>query len=261
MDPQQIEAACDLLLSNWQAGTVLDHLPYSLRPDGREAGYAVQAAILRHSAMPLKGWKIAATSRAGQAHINVDGPMAGRLLAERHIAPGGSTRLGANRMKVAEPEFAFCMARPLVPRTRTYSEAEAMAAVASLHPSIELPDSRYSRFVEVGAAQLIADNACAHRFMIGPAATADWRALDLSRHIVTGSLDGRRVAEGSGANVLGNPRIALTWLANELSALGLTLEAGQVVMTGTCMTPLPIEAGMVVSADFGVLGTISMAVE
>jgi 2-keto-4-pentenoate hydratase len=64
--------------------------------------------------------------------------------------------------------------------------------------------------------------------------------------------------EGSGAAVLGDPRVALTWLVNELSGLGITLEAGQFVTTGTCMTPLEIEPGDSASADFGVLGQISM---
>ena len=36
----------------------------------------------------LFGWKIAATSRAGQQHINVDGPLAGRLLADRAFESG-----------------------------------------------------------------------------------------------------------------------------------------------------------------------------
>jgi 2-keto-4-pentenoate hydratase len=56
--------------------------------------------------------------------------------------------------------------------------------------------------------------------------------------------------------VLGHPLIALTWLANELSAMGLTLAAGQVVTTGTCMVPLEIEPGDGVTADYGVLGRV-----
>jgi 2-keto-4-pentenoate hydratase len=63
--------------------------------------------------------------------------------------------------------------------------------------------------------------------------------------------------EGKGANVLGDPRAALTWLVNELSALQVTLAAGQVVTTGTCLAPLPIEPGDRFVADFGVLGRVS----
>jgi 2-keto-4-pentenoate hydratase len=58
--------------------------------------------------------------------------------------------------------------------------------------------------------------------------------------------------------VLGDPRTALTWLVNELRGLGLILEAGQFVTTGTCMKPLEIEPGDAVTADFGVLGAVSL---
>ncbi len=47
--------------------------------------YAIQAEIENHSAGNLFGWKIAATSEAGQKHINVDGPMAGtHPVRDRH---------------------------------------------------------------------------------------------------------------------------------------------------------------------------------
>ena len=62
------------------------------------------------------------------------------------------------------------------------------------------------------------------------------------------------VAEGRGANALGDPRLALTWLANELSGLGITLAAGQVVTTGTCVVPMPVGPGVEVVADLGILG-------
>jgi 2-keto-4-pentenoate hydratase len=64
---------------------------------------------------------------------------------------------------------------------------------------------------------------------------------------------------GHGRNVLGDPRVALAWCANELRQLGLTLRAGEVVTTGTCHPPLPIQSGDLVAADFGSLGKVSVA--
>jgi 2-keto-4-pentenoate hydratase len=58
--------------------------------------------------------------------------------------------------------------------------------------------------------------------------------------------------------VLGDPRIALTWIANELSRNGMTLRAGDVVTTGTCMPPLEVQAGDHVTADFGVFGRVEV---
>ena len=256
-----LRAASDLLWRHWEEGRRLTELPPDIRPRTRVEGYAVQALLEGRSRAPLYGWKIAATSAAGQAHINVDGPLAGRLLREKAYASGAVLPLGANHMRVAEAEFAFRMARDLPARSAPYSIAEILEAVATLHPAIEIPDSRYDDFTAVGAPQLIADNACAHLFVLGDPAPASWRDMDLVAHRVTGVVRGKLEREGRGANVLAGPLDALTWLANELSGLGLTLKAGEVVTTGTCVIPLPIAQGDEVHADFGALGSVRVRIE
>ena len=253
-----VRTASDLLYEAWMNGDRMPALPEAMRPATRAEGYAVQSQLENRSRFPLFGWKIAATSAAGQAHINVDGPLAGRLLRERIIDNDGRVPFGRNHMQVAEAEFAFRMGRDLHPRPDGYSVDDVMGAVATLHPAIEVPDSRYEDFTTVGAAQLIADNACAHYFVLGPAATPAWRHLDLVEHRVVGTIPGRLQREGCGANVLGDPRIALAWLVNELSGLGPTLRTGEVVTTGTCLAPLAIAPGDRVIADFGELGTVSV---
>ena len=259
MQEIDIQSASDLLWRRWTDGTVIDALPEAMRPSSRAEGYAIQARLMARTAKPLFGWKIAATSLAGQKHINVDGPMAGRILAERVVADGATLALGPNRMRVAEAEFAFRMARTLPPRATPYTAADVLAAIGTLHPAIEVPDSRYTDFTKVGEAQLIADNACAHQFMLGAATDHDWRAMDLAAHPVSGTIAGRDVRhDGKGANVLGGPLIAMTWIANELSRIGIGLKAGEIVTTGTCVVPLPLQASDEAVADFGVLGRVSL---
>ena len=255
-----MRAACTLLYRHWSEGTQLEELPAQLRPKDRAEAYRVQACIEEFTAQPLYGWKIAATSINGQRHIGVDGPLAGRILAERVIADGGVFVLGSNLMRVAELEFAFRMGQDLAPRQETYSQEEVLASVSTLHPAIELPDSRFAHFESAGLAQLVADNACAHRFVLGPAAEQDWRSLDLAMHPGQAFRDGELAEQGVGANVLGDPRIALTWLANELSRHGMRLRAGQVVTTGTCVKPLAISAGERIVGDLGILGKVSVAI-
>lgn len=258
LDEAGRHAAADLLWRLWQDGKRTPDLPEDLRPATRADGYLIQERLERRSRRALFGWKIAATSAAGQAHIGVDGPLAGRLLVERAFPDGATLRLGANHMRVVEPEFAFRMGRSLAPRERAYSVEEVLAAVDTLHPALEIPDSRYDDFASVGAPQLIADDACAHEFVLGAAVRTQWRERDLAAHPVSGFVEGRTEREGRGANVLGDPRVALAWLANELSGLGLPLKAGQVVTTGTCMKPLEVEPGDAVSADFGPFGRIGL---
>ena len=260
MDAEKQHAACEILHRHWQEGSLLDGLPPELQPADRGEAYCVQSCIEGYSAHPLMGWKIAATSTAGQAHIGVDGPLAGRLLAERAVADGGRWALGNNLMRVAEMEFAFRLAQDLPPRPQPYSQGEVLALVSALHPAIELPDSRYRRFERAGALQLIADNACAHYFVLGRAAPDTWRDLDLARYEVHGWKNGVMAESGTGANVLGDPRLALAWLVNELSRFGYPLKKDQIVMTGTCIKPIVITAGDRVEGDFGELGKVSVEI-
>lgn len=258
MNQQDARSAAAILLQHLQRTTRLDELPAECRPASRAQGYAIQAELARQSGHEVLGWKIAATSKAGQQHIKVDGPIAGRLLSARSLEGGARISLSGNNMKVAEAEFAFRMGANLPKRAAPYGVTEVLAAVGSLHPSIEVPDSRFEDFTRVGAAQLIADIACGCWFAVGPAARADWRAIDLAHHRVNAYRNGALAGEGSGANVLGDPRIALAWIANELCTYGEGLRAGDLVMTGTCVIPVTVSAEDRIKADFGELGSLEV---
>ena len=256
-DKNQIAEASRILHDHWRAGTKLANLETSLRPRDRTEAYAIQGRIESYSNGKLFGWKIAATSDAGQKHINVNGPMAGRILSETVIPDGGTASMAGNEMRVAEPEFAFRMGADLPPRPSPYAMREVLDAVDTLHPAIEIPDSRFKDFVSAGAEQIIADNACAHLFVLGAPAKVDWRELNLIEERPVIALRGKQYT-GHGKNVLGDPRVALAWLANELRQLGVTLKAGEVVTTGTCHPPLPIQSGDLFAADFGSIGSVSV---
>jgi len=262
-DTLDTDAAARMLWTHRDAGQALQALPPALRPADRAAGHAIQARLPAVTGRSVVGWKIAATSAAGQAHIGVSGPLAGRVLSGLVDADGDTVSLAGNRMCVAEPEFAFRLGQRLAPRAQAYSVAEVLDAVDALLPSIEVPNSRFADFARAGEPQLIADDACAHRFTIGAPAPSTWRDLDLRTHRVRATVtrsDGtvKTVREGDGSAVLGDPRDALTWLVNELSGLGIALEPGQFVSTGTCMVPVEVEAGDQVEVDYGVLGRLGV---
>ena len=236
------EAAARIIHRCWTNGEVIEALPDECRPRTMADGYAAQRALAAVTGEPALGWKIAATSTSGQRHINVDGPIAGRLLASRvHHSPCEVT-FGANRMAVAEAEFAFVMGADLPARETAFSVEEVLAAVATLHPAIEIPDSRFADFTRAGIAQLAADNACAHEFVLGPASDADWRAIDLAAQRVTLTIDGHVATTGAG-------------IANNHAAQGTALRAGDIVTTGVCGSPSAIKAGSRVVAELGTIGT------
>lgn len=264
MSCDEAESLAADLLADAHTGDPLIGLPPTLAPSSRRAAYGIQsAAVGRRSG--VVGWKIAATSAAGQRHINVDGPLAGRLAHHQVRGPDHAASLSGNHMRLAEPELAFVLASDMPARPAGYSHEEVIANVLELRLGIELPSTRYVDPTTVGALQLIADNACAHEYVLGPAALPSWRSEDLALVAITAtSFDAAgevvEYAEGSGAEVLGNPLSALTWLVNELSAMGIGLEAGQFVTTGTCTTPVRLIEGGRIRAHYNGLGTLWVSI-
>ena len=256
-DAQAREAAA-LIWQNWQGRSRIDGLPEACRPQSLSEGYQAQAALAELSGWQPVGWKIAATSIAGQKPIGVDGPLAGRLLDGKLHDDGAELPAAHLHMAVVEAEFVFRLASDLPARGRDYTPEDVVAATAALHLGLEIPDSRFEDFTIVGAPQLIADNACTEFFVLGPAVPESWREIDLAAHSAALTINGTVVAEGIGANVLGDPRIALAWLANDRILHGAPLLAGEIITTGTCIVPAAIAPGDDVLADFGALGRVSL---
>jgi 2-keto-4-pentenoate hydratase len=133
-----------------------------------------------------------------------------------------------------------------------------MAGAADLHLAIELPDARFERFAEIGPPSIAADDAFAAWYILGPQ-IANWRRLDLPAQLVRATRNGRPAGEGSGANALGDPRLALAWLVNERAKRSDGVKAGEVVITGTCLKPVEIEPGDHVIIEFPGLGEMKVA--
>ncbi|SMX89992.1 2-keto-4-pentenoate hydratase [Brevibacterium sp. 239c] len=241
-------------------GVAIDALPAEAGPATRAETHAMQTRYAELEGQPTRGWKIAATSQAGQRHINVEGPLSGRVLADRIQGDGEAVSLSGNSTCLAEPEFVFVLGAAFPPRTSIYTLDEVMEAVAVLHFGIELPSSRFTGVTTAGALQMIAGNACGHRFVLGPATKETWSSRYLTEVSMTAEVDGpsgAQTIEGVGRNVLGDPAAALTWLINELSAVDIGLAAGDFITTGTCTEPIPIEPGDSLSARCDDLGVVT----
>jgi len=246
----KIQEAAGELWQAWSSGSALDALPPDLRPADLDEGYAVQRA-LDDLAGPAAGWKIAATSKAGQDHLGATGPMVGRLYEVERRESGCTLSVNGMQMRSAEPEFAFVLAEDVA------SADDVLAAVGSLVLAIEVPDSRFSDFTQVGVPSLAADAMCGGFFITGPS-IADWRSLDLARQPARLVCDGREVSVGSGANVLGDPREALRWMTGEVLGRGWPLRAGDIVLTGASAPPVGVHAGDAVEAVFDGLGSVEV---
>lgn len=255
MDQRAIEKAADLLWQARLAGQRLDALPQDCRPRALDDGYRIQDAMAVRSGKTVVGWKLAVTSHAGQRRLGIDEPLAGRLFDGYVLADDVRLSAAPMIMRVAEPEFAFRLRRDLPARANPYAMAEVMAAVEGLHVAIEVPDSRFERFAEMSAADMVADDGFAGWFVLGPE-LKDWRDLDLSRQTVRAMRNGMIASEGTSASTLGDPRRQLLWLAKDRARRGAGLKAGDLITTGTCCAPVAIHPGDRVSVEFATLGKV-----
>jgi len=256
VDAGAAERAATLLLAARRRQRRVPALPPDCRPADASSGYQVQDAMARLTGAD-GGFKIGCTSARARAVIATDEPFAGRLgRAAIHASPAVLPASGF-MLRGIECEFAFRLGRDLPARAAPYDEGDAAAAVAAVIPAIEVVESVFEDWTRVGVASVIADNGGHGALVIGPE-TTDWRGLDLERHAIALSIDGRPVACGTGAEALGGPLKALAWLATDRARRGDGLRVGQIVTTGTCTGFHIVAPDASVLADFGALGQVEL---
>ena len=102
---------------------------------------------------------------------------------------------------------------------------------------------------------MIADDFFAAGCVLGKA-VARAKAPDLLKIVGRAIINGEEAGRGTGADVLGHPHNALAWLANHLAAEGKGLHAGQIVLTGSLVKTVWLNAGDRVKMELDGLGTV-----
>lgn len=220
------------------------------------AAYAIQQVNLRRrlqNGARLVGRKIGLTSAPMQQLLGVDEPDYGFILDDMVIKSNTLARNAFCKPRV-EPEVAFLLHSTL--RGPGITAADVYAATQAVAVSLEIVDSRIADW-KLTLPDTVADNASSGAVMLG-----DWipytDALDLPQTMATLTLNGVDIDTGIGAAVMGDPAVAVAWLANALVEYGAELTAGQFVMSGSYTTAAFVEAGDVVTTTISGLGTVSL---
>ena len=195
------------------------------------------------------GYKVALTSPAAQAALGSETPASGELLAVDFRSSGADVRLDELFSPLIEVELMFRLKEDL-PARASFEEIVRVSEVAA---GLECPDGRFENwfggdFPKLASNEVISDNCLAGIIVISDR----WRLvqeLDLASTTAELTINGRAVASGSGAEVLGHPVRSLVWLSEQLDGVGQHLTAGTVVSSGTFTSPVPAQAGLV-RADF-----------
>jgi 2-oxo-3-hexenedioate decarboxylase len=222
-----------------------------------ETAYAAQWVGIRGrlaAGEQLTGAKLGLTSRPKQRTMGVDQPLYGWLTSGMLL--DGFEPLPLDRWihPRIEPEIAFLLGREL---RGPASITDVLSATAGVFAALEVIDSRYADF-SFTLPDVVADNASAAGYLVGPQLRPPSELEDLRLLGVVVRQDGEVVHTAAGAAVMGHPAAAVAWLASQLAAVGRSLPAGSIVLSGALTDAVPLRAGASLVAEFDGLGAIEV---
>jgi 2-keto-4-pentenoate hydratase len=201
------------------------------------------------------GHKVGLSSLAMQQMMGVDEPDYGHLLSDMVYREDSPIPTQAFLLPRVEVEVGFVLGDDLPGEGCTV--ADVLACTDFVAPAIELIDSRIVDW-KIGLMDTISDNASSCGVVLGRERVrpAD---LDLTAIDATLSINGAKVAEGTSGAVLGDPTVAVAWLANKVAAFGVRLRRGHVVLPGSCTRAYDVRPGDEVVATFVGLGSVNIS--
>jgi 2-oxo-3-hexenedioate decarboxylase len=200
------------------------------------------------------GYKLGLTSRNKQQAMGLDAPLYGRVTSGMISTYGEPVQFDRFIHPRVESEIAFLLARDIdAPAT----VASVLAATEVVFGAVDVLDSRYESF-QFTLSDVVADNASAGAFYLGPIARRPDEVGDLRLIGCVVRVDGEVAMTAAGAAVMGHPAASVAWLANQLVAEGEGLRAGQLIFSGGVTAPVPVVRGGSVTFEFDGLGAIEV---
>ena len=229
-----------------------------LPADDYQAAYETQAAFnqLRlERGQRMIGRKAGFTNPTAQAAMGVTFPVAGVLFDVMDIPHNGEIAADKVTAPKIEAEIAFIMGVDL--DHENISTADVMRAIDYVVPAIEIANTRIADW-NVTGVDAIADNISASQFVIGhKAQTLDQFDVTTARADI--HVDGESVAQGAAANVLGSPLNSLKWLANQLVAMNVPIQEGDIILSGSLGPMVPVAKGSQVDVFIEGAGSVSVS--
>ncbi|RDW20118.1 2-keto-4-pentenoate hydratase [Oceanobacillus arenosus] len=222
-----------------------------------EDAYQTQLEVIRmkvDEGAVVVGKKIGLTSKAMQNMAGVDEPDYGHLLDNMMFLDGDTISLESYIQPKVECEIAFVLKKDL--KGPDVTVLDVLEATDYVVPSIEVIDSRIENW-KIKFEDTVADNGSSASAVLGSKATK-LEGLDLANIGMVSYRNGEMLDTAAGAAVLGNPLRAVAWLANSVGKYGVSLRAGEVILSGALTAAIPIEAGDTFTVEFDHLGSVTV---
>ena len=255
--PTAVQSAAVRLRQTAESGIACAPVRDLIGSDDVATAYAVQEQLTAERVQRgarVVGRKIGLTSPAVQQQLGVDQPDFGILFADMAHESGATVEHASVMQPKVEAEVAFVLGSDLVDGELELQQVRA--AVDYAVAAIEICGSRIRNW-DITFGDTVADNASAGAYVLG----TQRRTLDgfEPRDVeMTMTVTGEEDSTGNGAACLGDPLIAVQWLARQARELGNPLRAGQVILSGALGPMRPAAPGAVATAEITGLGNVSV---
>lgn len=255
-DDQRRAAAKSLMQSN--KTKIQGPRPSATYPDIEiEDSYAISSMVVNEKVAQgakIVGHKIGLTSKAMQAASKIDEPDYGYITDDLLLNDGAVVPFENYCVPRVEPELTFILKEPL--KGPGIGLIDVMRATEWVVPSIEIIDARVTEPRKI--YDTVADNGAYAGLVLGG---RPMRPEDIDLRWVGAIFYRNSGIEETGlaAGVLGNPAMAIAWLANKIGPFGVTLEPGHMMLSGSFTRPVYANKGDTLHADFGPLGNVSVS--
>lgn len=261
LDSTQRTTAAELLWAAERDLAPVDPLTETFPGIGVVDAYEIQLINIRRkiaAGARVRGHKVGLSSPVMQQMMGVDEPDYGHLLDSMVLNAGAPIPAASYCYPRIEVEIGYVLGSALPGADCT--EADVLAATEYVVPSLELIDSRI-RDWRIKLADTIADNASSAGVILGeprrtPAELAA-RGIDLANIEAVLYSGDEEIARGNTSAVLGNPTGCVAWLARKVADFGVKLEAGHLILPGSCTRAIDARPGSAFRAEFAGLGTVT----
>lgn len=255
-DAETVRAAASRLLAAHTDQRPCAPIRDLIDPSDVDSAYAVQSLLTEarlSSGATVVGHKIGLTSPAVQQQLGVDRPDFGLLFDDMAYDSGAEVPMRRLMQPKVEAELAFVLGSDL--SAGPLDLAQVRDSVAYAVAALEIVDSRIAGW-DITFADTVADNASSGLYVLG-AQHVPLSELEPATVSMSMTVDGEVVSTGTGSACLGDPLLALQWLARTARDVGSPLRAGDVVLSGALGPMVPAVPGAEVSAEITDVGTVS----
>jgi len=257
MSPNKIQQYGDELYDSLISRVAIDPLTNREADITIEDAYQIQLRMIERRLQQgekVVGKKIGVTSKVVMDMLGVNQPDFGHLLSGMVFNEGEAVDTSKMIAPRAEAEVAFILGRDLTGPGVT--AADVLRATDCVMPCFEIVDSRIKDW-KIKIQDTVADNASCGVFTLGGTRKSPCD-LDLALAGMVLDKNGEIISTSCGAAVQGSPVNAVAWLANTLGRLGITLKAGDVILSGSQSPLVPVKAGDSLHCSVGGLGSTSV---